>query len=382
MGDGNVRVGLVVWGMHPLELNEQMVDAVDGLGMDSAWMIDHLLGPTHPGLWRDLPASALIEDPDAFLDPFCVATVLARRTDLLLGISVTDGTRRRAADLLRSVLTVHHASSRGFVLGIGSGEANSLVPFGYDFSRPVGRLEETLRELRSLLDTGRMPEGVGRVGLPVESAAGRPQVWVAAHGPRMLRIAGRYGDGWITSGATSEEFAERRGDVFEAAAAAGRTEPVCAMTPFVFLGDSRESAAAALEKVPLAKLFLLFAPASLWARYGLEHPGGPGALGHPDALPHAYDERLLRELAPRIPLEMYEEHVLVGNADEIAARLRLYADAGCEHFILADMTGLAVSPGESARLMPQLSRLRALLKEDDIAATGQEVSRSALTGQP
>jgi alkanesulfonate monooxygenase SsuD/methylene tetrahydromethanopterin reductase-like flavin-dependent oxidoreductase (luciferase family) len=34
----------------------------------------------------------------------------------------------------------------------GSGEAESLIPFGYDFSASVARTEEFLVELRALLD--------------------------------------------------------------------------------------------------------------------------------------------------------------------------------------------------------------------------------------
>ncbi|MGI9146960.1 MAG: hypothetical protein ACR2IK_10480 [Chloroflexota bacterium] len=55
-------------------------------------------------------------------------------------------------------------------MGIGSGEAENLVPFGYPYERPVAVTEAFLQILRHLLDTGRMPFGPGRIGLPLESS--------------------------------------------------------------------------------------------------------------------------------------------------------------------------------------------------------------------
>ena len=58
-------------------------------------------------------------------------------TDRPFGISVTDATRRGAADLARTALTLNDLNPGGFILGIGSGEAESLLPFGYPFDKPV-----------------------------------------------------------------------------------------------------------------------------------------------------------------------------------------------------------------------------------------------------
>ena len=34
--------------------------------------------------------------------------------------------------------------------------------------------------------------------MDLEPPPGRtPQIWVAAHGPRMLQLTGRYSDGWL-----------------------------------------------------------------------------------------------------------------------------------------------------------------------------------------
>ena len=358
----SVKVGLLTWTMLSLELNEQTAQAYEQLGMDSVWVLDHLLGVVHPELWKESPASALLADPDAFLDPFCVAAAVARKVDMIVGSSVIDITRRRAADFARSALTVHLASRKGFIFGVGSGLTLNLEPYGYETKRRVSKFEETLRELRMLFDTGRMPHGIGRIGLPLESTAGRPQLWVAAHGPRMREITGRYADGWMTSGVAVEQFAKDRSEVLRAAEKYGRPAPVCCFAPFLFFGESRTAIKAKLDAAPLAKLILLFAPASLWKRYGLEHPTGPDAAGYTDAVPHAHNAQKLRETAARIPFEMFDEFVISGNADEISARLEPFVDAGAGHIILSDVAGLAVSAQEAASAFPQYSQVRERLR--------------------
>ncbi|WP_172800395.1 LLM class flavin-dependent oxidoreductase [Mycobacterium sp. GA-0227b] len=358
-----MKTGLTAWSMVNLEINAQAAAVYEQIGMDSVWVIDHLLGLSHPDVWNDLPASAVLADPDAFLDPFCTATAIAGRTSLPMGSAVIDITRRGSADLARALLTVHHAHPPGFILGVGAGIRLNLEPFGYEFKRRVSIFEQRLTEIRCLLDTGRMPNGVGRIGLPLESGIGRPQVWAAAHGPRMRRITGRLADGWITSGVTPEQYALDREHVLTVAAEAGRPRPTCAFGPLVFLGHSRESIAAALDEFPAAKLAALFLPAAAWQRHGLAHPTGPSAQGFADALPHQFDASMLRDLAPRIPFELWEKLVFAGNAEEVSARLRPYADAGCEHFILADATGLAMAPDQAAENLPHYGHVRALLAQ-------------------
>lgn len=127
-----------------------------------------------------------------------------------------------------------------------------------------------------------MPDGgVGRSGL-VSDGAPTPKIWVAANGPRSLRLTGTYADGWLPMGGISPaEYTRQRAVVSAAAAAAGRPDPVAAYFPLIILGHSRDSVAEIFERNPLSKMILLFAPASIWERYGLEHPSGPDCRGTP-----------------------------------------------------------------------------------------------------
>lgn len=281
-----------------------------------------------------------------------------------MGVSVTDATRRRAPDLARTALTLHHVCRGGFNLGIGSGEAESLTTFGYDFSTPVGRLEECLVELRALLDDGTMPGGLsGRMGLPLtRDDLGPPKVWVAGHGPRMLRLTGQYGDGWLPAWPMSgAEYGARRADVARWAEQAGRPAPEAGLLAFVMVGESKEHIAELMEKDPLGKLFALFCPADRWRAHGFEHPFGENCQGFVDLIIHDLDPEQLRELAPRMPFELVEEVVFLGNATEITERLADYAANGLEHVVLGNLTGVVGGMEEITANTEQFMALRSLL---------------------
>jgi phthiodiolone/phenolphthiodiolone dimycocerosates ketoreductase len=362
---GQLKVGILLPCVHPLASSEEALRSAEAMDADSIWMPDHLLGFLHPDLWSECPASAFSSDPDGWLDPFCLAAALSSRTELPLGLAVTDSTRRRAPDVARSALTLHHLCRGGFNLGIGSGEAESLVPFGYDFDKPVARCEEFLRELRSLLDTGSMPQGgPGRMGIPLESEKGRPKVWIGGHGPRMLRLTGQYGDGWLPVWRTEpEEYAARRSVVERHAKAAGRPMPECGLLASVILGECRDRLAELFETAAVSKLAAVFIEGEKWQRYGLDHPSGVDSRGLIDTVIHTLDADELRELAPKIPFELLEEGYYIGNADEVFPQLEAFARAGMEHIVLANFMGLVGGLPEIEKFRSELFRLTKMLAE-------------------
>ena len=360
-----MKVGINLPAQFPLDSTDMMLPLYEEMGADSYWAPDHILGVFHPGLWSEIPLSAMAADPDAFYDPFVYGAVVGTKTDKPYGISVTDSTRRRAADLARTALSLHDLIPGGFILGIGSGEAESLTPFGYPFDKPVALLEECLIELRSLLDEGVMPEGVGRMGLPLEYGdKGGPAVWVAGHGPRMLRLTGQYGDGWIPAwGMSPEEYGDKLRTIAGHAEAAGRPTPEAGMLPFTLFSESQERSEEMFEAEPLGKLFGLFAMGHVWEEHGLEHPLGNDSKGFIDVIMHGLDPDDLRDIAPTIPFEMVKQVLFVGNAEELASQFEAYAKQGLEHIVLGNLTGVVGGMDEIMARGAELPTLTAALRE-------------------
>jgi phthiodiolone/phenolphthiodiolone dimycocerosates ketoreductase len=261
---------------------------------------------------------------------------------------------------------LHQICRGGFCLGVAAGEAENLVPFGYDFATPVAVLEDFLVELRTLLDHGLMQGGSsGRVGLPLRREdVGPPKVWVGGQGPRMLRLAGEYGDGWVPAWPMSPtDYGQRRRTIAEHADRAGRPTPECAVHIAVIFGECREHVAELMERDPLGKLLALLASAEIWKRYGMRHPYGDRCRGIVDLIYHDLDPDELRDLAPTIPFELVEEFMFNGNAAEIADRVSGYADNGAEHVIFGDGTGTVGGLDEIIATAGQLPALVAALHE-------------------
>ena len=361
-----MKVGITLPVQHPFDSTEQILPAYEAMGADAYWAPDHILGIFHPGLWSDIPLSDLAKDPDAFYDPFVYGGRISALTKKPYGVSVTDSTRRRAPDLARTALTLNDLLPGGFILGIGSGEAESLLPFGYPFERPVSVLEECLSELRSLFDHGHMPTNkVGRMGLPLELEGKRkPPIWVAGHGPRMLRLTGEYGDGWLPAWWMSpEEYGQKYAVVVEHAEAAGRPSPEASLLNFIIFAESLERAEEMFDKQPLGKLFGLFAMGSIWEANGLEHPLGNDSNGFIDVIIHGLNPDDLRDLAPTIPFDMVTQVIFIGNADELGRQFEPYSRAGLEHIVLANLTGVVGGMDEIMARAMELPQLMSVLRE-------------------
>jgi phthiodiolone/phenolphthiodiolone dimycocerosates ketoreductase len=82
-----------------------------------------------------------------------------------------------------------------------------------------------------------------------------------------------------------------------------------------------------------------------------------------DLIPHELDPDELRAVARRIPIELVEELAWLGDADEIADRIKPFAAAGATHLMLGDVTGTTYAPEDSMHVLgAQLPRLKARLE--------------------
>ncbi|MEV5831401.1 TIGR03621 family F420-dependent LLM class oxidoreductase [Spirillospora sp. NPDC052242] len=155
-----------------------------------------------------------------------LASAAAVTRTLRLGTMVLANDHRHPVLLAKEAATLDHLSGGRFELGVGAGwlraeYAAAGIPFD-DAGTRVGRLEESLRILRSLL-AGEKTVFAGehyRIdGLTVfPRPARRPPLVVGAGSARMLGIAGRHADTVgilpraLPEGAISDEITERLPD--------------------------------------------------------------------------------------------------------------------------------------------------------------------------
>jgi phthiodiolone/phenolphthiodiolone dimycocerosates ketoreductase len=357
-----VKVGLAAQAL-PMRYSPMLVSRSSYLSAvatraDSFWLADHLnsLYPRSMAKPKYIGATRLTPKVDANLEPWTVLGHLAARNRLgrmSLGIGVTDASRRNPAVTAQAAATLHLLTRGRAILGIGTGEREGNEPYGVDWSRPVARFEEAMATIRALWNSGGELVTRDSPFFPLRNAVfdlwpyrGKwPEIWIASHGPRMLRATGRYADAWFPAAVFSPaEYARGLGAVRAAASDAGR-DPMsigAAQLFFTVTGRSRGEIDEALESTAM-KAFALNAPAELWKRHGVSHPLGEDFTGSQDIIPQILDEESVLSYTSNVPLSLLKDACLQGTPNEIVEKLAEWRDHGLSYPVLLNLSTLQPS---------------------------------------
>ena len=171
---------------------------VEALGFDSLWIADHYAMRFAPGsMW---------------FDGWTLLAAMAEVTDgIRIGTAVTSPTQHNPALLAKRAMTVDHVSGGRLELGIGSGGTGAAWEEEMIGAPPLslGERIERFGEFVELVDMLLQNEKTTYEGRyystketlmtpPVQKP--RPPLTIAAHGPKSLKVAARYGDTWNTYG--------------------------------------------------------------------------------------------------------------------------------------------------------------------------------------
>ena len=192
-----------------------------------------------------------------------------------------------------------------------------------------------------------------------------PEIWIAAHGPRMLRAVGRYGDGFFPGFAHKpQEYAGRLDAVRSAASDAGR-DPM-SIVPALWLplitGQTRAQVDEALES-EVIKAWALTAPDEFFAQHGAQHPLGVGFTGGQDLLPQDWDEQTALSHIKGIASEVMRDLFLAGTPDQVIDRAAEWRDCGVRYLVLVHVSFLQRSVRNAvAAMAPFYKVVRGLKK--------------------
>ncbi|HEU5473266.1 MAG TPA: LLM class flavin-dependent oxidoreductase [Actinophytocola sp.] len=219
-----MRVGIIILPEHRWAQAAPRWRAAEAYGFDHVWTYDHIG-------WRNL-----VDGPwfDAVATLTAAATVTER---IRLGTMVASPNFRHPVSFARCLLALDDIAGGRFTLGVGSGGIagyDNLVTGGSELSPRVrvDRFTEFV-ELTDALLTRERTDFAGEYYTAVQarSAPGcvqRPRLpfVVAANGPRSMRLAARFGQGWVTTGERGADFdtwwraVAQRAEQFDAALAA------------------------------------------------------------------------------------------------------------------------------------------------------------------
>ncbi|BBH63753.1 luciferase [Actinoplanes sp. OR16] len=192
-----MRIGIVILPDQRWSEARGRWQLAEEYGFDHAWTYDHLG-------WRDL-----VDGPWFDAVPTLTAAAAVTRR-IRLGTYVASPNFRHPVHFARESLAVDDISGGRLILGLGAGG------IGFD-SAVLGNPELTPRErvdrfaeFLELFDTilrnpatswsGSYYRAVDARSVPGPVQQPRPPFVVAANGPRAMRLAAKYGDGWVTTG--------------------------------------------------------------------------------------------------------------------------------------------------------------------------------------
>ena len=335
----------------PMDLST--LGTLDSGRYHSIWLPDHMVSFWPDSIWTpeftDLATTSA--SPHRHLDGIaCAAAVAALTRNVPIATSVVDTVRRHPSLLAQSALTIDHIARGRFILGLGSGETENTVPYGFDFSKPVGRFEESLQVIRLLWESQGPVDFSGQfytlrhARLDTEPYEGRyPRIWAGGSGPRMLDIIGRYCDGWWPAGAYSpEDFAEKLQVVRNSAERAGR-DPMAITPAFIWtclIADDDAELAKILE-APLIKAYVLQIPGKIMRQHGFEHPLGDEWRGFQDINPEVLPRERILAMLKKVNVESILAVVPHGTPQQIARTLKGFVEAGLRVPKILDYGGMA-----------------------------------------
>jgi len=325
---GKVKFGarLFLAANEPFQQIVKRAQFCEKQGFDSVLIDDHLLYGTEAA---------------AAPEPFTTLAAIAAGTRRIrVGIAVTDLVRRHPAIIAQTLATLSNQFPKRVFLGLGAGDPMNQTPFGFSAAHRVGRLEEGLKIIRQLWNSGiEKPQNFKGRFFTLNNAylqasqekQSVPPIYLAAFGPRMLRLAGEMADGWMPHCHTPATYKMDLDTIIGSAHNAGRDFGAFRFAYYTLSSISRNRAEADRNVLGPAKYFLALIPEALKKiDPSANHPGRIW-----EKIPYPKEQReTIRKIAAEIPERDAYYTVIHGTADDCIEQIEDYRKAGCKEFML------------------------------------------------
>ena len=301
--------------------------------------------------------------------PTVLAWLAAQTSTIGLGAGVMQIPARTPAMTAMTAATLDTLSQGRFHLGLGvSGPQVSEGWHGVRFTSPLQRTREYVDVVRMALRREQVTYAGEHVTLPLPDGPGkalrltirppRPDlpIYLAAVGPRNLRLAGEVADGWLGIFFSPEHSA----DMLDAVRAGREVRAASEGAP---AGDVMAGFDVVVT-VPVVVTDDLEAGRAAVADYTALYIGGMGSrkqnfynalarrMGFDDAADEIQDLYLAgrpRDAASAVPFELADATALIGPPERIAERIGRYADAGVSTLSVAPFAASTAQRAEVLR---------------------------------
>jgi probable F420-dependent oxidoreductase len=297
-------------------------------------------------------------------EPFVIySQILANTTKLKVGPMVTNPGTRTWEVTASTFATLNDMFGNRTVCGIGRGD--SAMRVAGRKPNTLARISEAMKVIRDLGSGREADLGGTVVRLPWIGAGAELPVWMAAYGPKALKMAGEEADGFILQLADLYLTEYMVKAVKDAAVAAGRDPSavtICVAAPaYVTEDDSPEALAHAREQCRWFGGMVGNHVADLVSKYGEHSSQVPDDLTDYIKAREGYDYshhgRSGNPDAQFVPDEIVERFCLIGPVERHVEKLNALRALGVDQFAVYDMHDAqeAVIDAYGSRVIPAVN---------------------------
>jgi F420-dependent oxidoreductase-like protein len=255
-------------------------------------------------------------------------------------------------------VTIDALSDGRFIFGFGpSGPQVSEGWYGVPYEKPWGRTREYVEIVKRIVAReGRLEYEGKHFTLPLKDGDGvtgqgkalklnthplrnEIPIYLGAIGRKSVELAAEVADGWIPIFFSVDKWQEAWGEHIEAGLAkSGRSRDDLAVSPSVQVAiDGDLDAARGLVKAGL--LLYLGGMGSKKTNFYADLTRRFGFAEVADEVQTLYLEGKREEAYAAIPDELVDATAMIGTEDEVAERVKRFADAGVDRMIVSPMHG-------------------------------------------
>lgn len=340
----------------PVESNRAAVQGFEAAGIDFVCYWDQHTLTIPRTIWTpDIVQAAEFYHVDAWFEPWPQMTDAALGTERIgIGLTVTDSVRRPPSILAQLGSTLDHYSKGRFFLGLGAGEDKQMAPYGIKKDKPFARLEEQLTLIRKYWSTFDPIEYDGEFFKVKQASVGAapytpggPKMIVAGGPGRAMRAAAQLADGWMTyapNGTTSpEEYAEQVAEFDKLARDAGKNpDDMVKLIAFCVLMADDEAELDRIVDNPVIKwdTAAIVPGGEVWRKFGQQNPLGDNWVYSQHLFPLEWSREDALKICHAVTPEMVRNLRLCGTPEQVADQIQPYIEAGANHVVLGDYSGV------------------------------------------
>jgi F420-dependent oxidoreductase-like protein len=330
-------LNLGYWGIGPQTDDAvEIVQAAERVGFDSVWAAESYGS-----------------------DAVSVLGYLAAKTETIqLGAAIFQVPARAPAAAAMAGVTIDALSGGRFIFGFGpSGPQVSEGWYGGPYEKPWGRTREYVEIVKQIVAReGRLTyegkhfqlpltEGEGVTGqgkalkLNIHPIRNEIPVYLGAIGRKSVELAAEIADGWIPIFFSVDKWQEAWGEHIEAGLEkGGRAREDFQVSPSVQVAiDGDLDASRGMVKAGL--LLYLGGMGSKKTNFYADLTRRFGFAEAADEVQSLYLDGKREEAYAAIPDELVDATAIIGTEDEVAERVKSFADAGVDRMIVSPMHG-------------------------------------------